>query len=180
MAKTDGDGDNVLRFSIKRTRPGGIYCPPRGIYFPVLYRVVQTVTQAQIDAVGLTKFEPINDYVHYNISEDTEYFGTITREVVRGIAHGDRDSIVIRHHRNHNEASAYLVGAIDASSDKASDSIYQTEAGIFTMIQRPTAPYWPSPMVIYVADHPADNAIGGTTWEVATTPDGVTKRSEYL
>lgn len=97
MAKTDGDGDNVLRFSINRTRPGGIYCPPRGIYFPVLYRVVQTVTQAQIDAVGLTKFEPINDYVHYNISEDTEYFGTITREVVRGIAHGDRDSIVIRH-----------------------------------------------------------------------------------
>jgi hypothetical protein len=180
MAITDGDGGNVLRFPIKRTRAGGIYCPPREIYFPLLYRVVQTVTQSQIDAVGLTKFEPINDYVHYTISEDTEYFGTITREVVRGIWPGDRDSIVIRHHRNYNQASAYLVGALDASGDKASDSIYQTEAGIFTMIRRPTAPHWPSPMVIYVADYPADNAIGSATWEVATTPDGVTTRSEYL
>ena len=57
----------IHRFEIGRARRGGVYCPPLDLNFPALHRVVQNVSQEQLDEIGLTDEQPVESYVHYTI-----------------------------------------------------------------------------------------------------------------
>jgi hypothetical protein len=167
--------DKVLRFPVHRARSGGVFCPPLKIMFPTLYRVSQTVTKEQLSAFGVGDQEPVSDYLHYTLSDDDSKFaGTIERTAIRGISATDSVSVVIRHHNSPEMAVSYLEGIGDVLGDHDIEPIYRTEDGTFTMVKRPTSRSWKSPLVIYIAIHPADNIFGSDVWQVATSPDGET------
>ncbi|WP_157783910.1 hypothetical protein [Sinorhizobium fredii] len=52
-------------------------------------------------------------------------------------------------------ADAYLAALRDMDIAGRSDVISQTDQGYFTLVQRPTQPSWPSPMLFYVAESSA-------------------------
>jgi hypothetical protein len=175
---SEDDLGQVVRFPVKRAVAGRVYCPPLNIYFPQLFRVVQTVTQADLDALGLTDEQPLENFIHYTLHEDEEYFGTVAREAVRSITETGQESVIIRHHRDLNEAVSYLDAVTDLRGGEDVSPICRTRDGIFTLARRPTPSSWPGPMVIYLATHPADNRFGSEVWHIGIAPDGTMKRDE--
>jgi hypothetical protein len=170
----------VLRFPVKRAVAGRVYCPPLNIHFPQLFRTVQTVTQADLDALGRTDAAPIERFIDYTLHEDAEYFGTVEREAVRCITEADQESIVVRHHRDMKEAVAYLNAVADLQGGAAINPICYTKEGLFTLAHRSTESAWPGPMVIYLATYPADNPVGSDEWYIGIAPDGATMQGEDL
>jgi hypothetical protein len=105
----------IHRFEIGRARRGGVYCPPLDLNFPVLYRVVQSVSRQQLDEVGLIDEQPVESYVHYTIDEHQRFLGSIERTVARGISDAAAPSLVMRWHPNEEQAASYLDALLDIS-----------------------------------------------------------------
>ncbi|HEY5239307.1 MAG TPA: hypothetical protein VIJ62_13065 [Rhizomicrobium sp.] len=176
----DTDNSSVIRFPINRAVAGGVHCPPLNIHFPQLYRIVQKVTAADLIAAGMVDEAPIAEFIHYAIGDDESYMGSVVSEPVQGICDEDMASVVIRHHRSFEEASAYLDAVMDVCGAEFADSICRTGEGYFTMARRATEESWPGPTVFYVAVHEADNLAGFDDRQIATAPDGTTAQSDYL
>jgi hypothetical protein len=169
------DRSKIAHLSIPPGRTSGILCRPLDLRFPTVYRVVQAMTREELDEHGLRKTKPFAGYNHYTLIEDDERFpGTITRTMLRVLDPAvDRVSLVIRHHCSAEEALAYHEALEDYGVPFDPEPVCRTDAGIFTLTERPTKPRWPGPLIIYcVADVPADNVIGRNSWEVAMAPDG--------
>lgn len=178
MAETPSG--KILRFPVNRVNAGSVYCPPLKLYFPPLYRVVQTVTLEELRRDGIAEEGLAGRHIHYTLSEEDNYFGTISRTVVPRITEADQASIIIRHHPNLEQAMSYLDGAADASGEEIADPICRTKEGHFTAVRATTKSTWPGPMVIYVAIHGAENIGGFDIWQVAVGPDGQAVEGDYL
>jgi hypothetical protein len=109
----DGPSAKIVRFPVNRARPGSVYCPPLKLYFPPLFQVVQTFSPAELRLHGEASEGMPDRYVHYTLSEEDNYVGTIVRTPVNRIIEADQDSIVIRHHTNVEQAMSYLDGVAD-------------------------------------------------------------------
>ncbi len=177
---SENDLGQVVRFPVKRAVAGRVYCPPLNIYFPQLFRIVQTVTRADLDALGVTDEQPIENFIHYTLHDDAEYIGTVEREAVRSIAEAGQESVVVRHHRGVDEAVSYLDAVSDIRGGEDTSPICRTKDGLFTLARRPTPSVWPGPMVVYLATHPANNRFGCEVWHIGITPDGTTLRGDDL
>jgi hypothetical protein len=164
----------IYRFEVGRARRGGVYCQSLDITFPALFRVVQSLSREQLDDHGLTDVEPIDRYVHYTIREDTPQgiLGTVECGTMRGIPDPDAPSLVVRWHPTEERASAYLEAVLDLRDDDSTGEICRTKDGLFTLAERSTNPDWPGPLVIYLAEHPANNIVGTEIWYLALAPDG--------
>ena len=144
----------IHRFEIGRARRGGVYCPPIDLNFPVLHRVVQNVSQEQLDEIGLTDEQPVQSYVPYTIGEDRRFLGSTEWTVARGIIDAAASSLVIRWHPNEELAASYLSAIADISDPDWNGELCRSEDGLFTLAERPTHRDWPGPLVIYLADYP--------------------------
>ncbi len=167
------------RFEIGRARPGGVYCPPLNLNFPVLYRAVQNISREELDELGLTDEEPVESFVHYTIAENHRFLGSIERTVARGVIDAEAPSIIIRWHPNEELARSYLDALMDVSDPEDSNGeLCRTEDGVFTLAQRPTYREWPGPLVIYLAEVPAGRPYPFDTeiWYIAFRPDGSLQR----
>jgi hypothetical protein len=169
---SEGQSGNVVRFPIKAAVAGRVYCPPLNIHFPQLFRILQPVTRADLEALGETEVEPVENFIDYTLDQDHRYYGKVECEAVRNLAEADRESIVVRHHRSFEEAMSYLDAVSDLFGLEDAHPIFKTKEGLFTLARRQTDKAWPGPMVIYVAVHPADNLVGSEVWQVAIAPDG--------
>lgn len=169
----------IHQFEIGRVRPGGVYCPPLDLNFPILYRVIQNVSRQQLDEVGLTDDEPVESYVHYTIDEHQRFLGSIERTVARGIVETGAPSLVMRWQPNEEIAAGYLKALDDISDiDDWTGELCRSEDGLFTLTERPTHRDWPGPLIIYFADYPTGRPRPFETdiWYVAFRPDGALQR----
>jgi hypothetical protein len=167
----------VFHPTIEQRDVGTVFCPLLPIRFPTVYRIVQSMTRAQLDERRLYHVEPFV-FNHYTLTEEDDdarrYPGTIERKAIRTLDPAvDCVSLVIRHHRSPEQASGYLTGLDDFSVDCGDEPICRTEEGIFTLITRPTNLVWPGPLIIYCVDKvPADDCLGEDNWQVAIAPGG--------
>lgn len=167
----------IISFPIRTAKDQGIYCPPLDCNFPALYRVVQNVTQQQLDAEKLYGLEPVENYVHYTLFPDMKYTGSVTRERVKCVLEPAGWSLVIRHHRTMDLARGYWDGVEDIDPALPLGPILQTEVGIFTLTRRSTPAQWEGPRLIHRADvETAD----GTEWRLILGQDGQEKLDENL
>jgi Domain of unknown function (DUF4279) len=168
----------IHRFEIGRARRGGVYCPPLDLNFPVLHRVVQNVSQEQLDEIGLTDEQPVESYVHYTIGEDQRFLGSTEWTVARGIIDSAAPSLVIRWHQNEELAASYLSAIADISDPDWNGELCRSEDGLFTLAERPTHRDWPGPLVIYLADYPTGrpNPFETDIWYIAFRANGALQR----
>jgi hypothetical protein len=75
------------RRQLQQGRPGEVFCPPLDIRFPIVYRIVQSMSREDLDEFGLHGEEPFAGYHHYTLAAEEEkgetYPGTVERSVVR-------------------------------------------------------------------------------------------------
>ena len=168
----------IHRFEIGRARRGGVYCPPLDLNFPVLHRVVQNVSQEQLDEIGLTDEQPVESYVHYTIGEDQRFLGSTEWTVARGIIDAAAPSLVIRWHPNEELAASYLSAIADICDPDWNGELCRSEDGLFTLAERPTYRDWPGPLVIYLADYPTGRPYPFETdiWYIAFRANGALQR----
>jgi hypothetical protein len=179
---TDGTSAKIVRFPVNRAGSGSVYCAPLKLHFPPLFRVVQTFSPAELRLHGAAGAEMSERFVHYTLSEEDNYVGTIVRQPVNRIMEADQNSIVIRHHANVEQAMSYINGVADSSDDQTVEPICQTKEGVFTAVRRPTKPGWPGPMVIYAAIHGSDNIAGYNVWQLARdfTGDAISRSTQRI
>jgi hypothetical protein len=171
----------IYRFEVGRARKGGVYCEPLNINFPAVFRVVQSLSREQLDEIGAPDTEPFERYVHYTMRDEHERRipGTVEAGTMRGIPDADAPSLVIRWHPSEEHASGYLAAASDIDDDKTSE-ISRTTEGLFTLVKRPTNSEWPSPLIIYLAEVPANYIVGTDYWYLALASDGTPFRLPHL
>ena len=169
------------RAKVVQLRPGGprgLFCQPLNLHFPVVFHLKQVVTLKDARAMGVPgKFvkELVGTFEYYTLdADDRRYGGRIERTAIRCIADPAADSLVVTHHRSEDEASAHAMAVYQFGFEKV-DVICRTADGIFTLMQRPTHPTWPGPLIIYFAHVPAaaDNPFSQwEVWAMAAAPDG--------
>lgn len=161
----------------------GVYCPPLKLHFPPLCRVVQSLSRRQLDELGMTDEEPIENYVHYTLADEKtqneRYPGIVDRGVILGISDRKAPSFFIRRHTDEQHAFGYLRAIQDVTSDDSDEDddgseLCRSSAGIFTLVPRTHRKNWPSPLVIYATEYPTNNIAGSEQWAVAFGPDDQT------
>jgi len=147
----------VIRMPLRRAIPGNVWCRHLNIFFPALHRAEARTTADDIARCGLDPddIEPA-EWVTYDLApERLQFIGSVSWEEVSHIREDDRkDSLVIRYHPSLSDAHAYLCAHADLTDDPDDEfgyegGLYQTDAGIFTMVSRATLPRWPGPLVLY-------------------------------
>jgi hypothetical protein len=170
----------IYAFEIHRARPGGVLCPPLGITFPALTRIVQSLSREELDEFGVTDVEPGKHFIHYTLSDESSadrYPGTIERASIRGMPDQDGPSLVIRRHTAEEHAYGYLAALGDISDEEGNGSeLCRTDQGLFTLAPRPNRADFPHPLVIYLAEYPTNNIVGSDYWYLALAADGTQVR----
>jgi hypothetical protein len=141
--------------------------------------VVQTVTPAELIALGIPDEEPLDRAVDYTLHAEQQYTGTVDRQQISRIIDLGFESLVIRYHSDLECAATYLTAIGDIYGPDAGRPIFRTEVGLFTLTRRPTEESWPGPMVIYVADY----TVGSDEyeqWQIATAPDGTMTEGDFI
>ncbi|MBY0511804.1 MAG: hypothetical protein K2P94_16825 [Rhodospirillaceae bacterium] len=159
----------VIRFPLQHARERGLMCPPLKIHFPALYRTVQTVTQADLDALKAPG-PPLNGFVDYAINPNLSYFGHVERQRTTHVIDPRFDSLVLRHHAQSELAIAYLTALSDVATEEIDNPVIGTDSGTFTLVRRPTRKTWPGPLVIYKAEF--KTAEDERDWTLIIGPDG--------
>jgi hypothetical protein len=176
---------------------GGPYCPPLGIRFPVVFKVVQSMTAADLERLGEDEVEPFVGAVHYTIGDEREIASSFPGEItVTPLSGADPDpeapTIIVRYHPSQAHADGHtqaIFDLFDCPHDDDRDDVPanptttsetgRTADGIFTLLLRPTHradAAQPGPLLIYLADYeahpyrppPANMA----SWYLALAPDG--------
>ncbi|MHA7064039.1 hypothetical protein [Azospirillum argentinense] len=184
MNKKDNEAamGNVIKFPVKRAVSGSIYCKDIGVHFPKLYRAQVNLTMEHILDFGASAevaSSEVGTHIYYGLDPNQLFAGDGSWQAAASISEGDGwESIVIRHHSNHDKAKSYLdslgdgfIGATEDEYDYTSH-LFQTDDGIFTFRTIPTRPEWIGPLLIYIADIPANNPFGWDIWATIIGPNG--------
>lgn len=162
VAKTSFILAQVLCRSEQETQDGPVYCESLGIHFPALYRATVITTMKHLKEVGAdfdSEFKP-GTWFAFELSNTSncEYLGDVTWDIVHCIRQNEQDeSIVIRFHKSHEAASAYLHGYIDTDNDNFFQEmckLYKTDKGYFTFINIKSKEEWDGPLIFYLAEIP--------------------------
>lgn len=136
---------NVIILKIK---PTGRYCEPLGFRFPAIFRVTGFCWQATADnEMVMVDGELVPDETKpvtlYSLSNDPNDLPMqIAKPAFTLISHLDPTVddgwLIIRHHRSKDIADGYIAGMIDTDDSEWTDTanVYQTEAGVFTLLYR--------------------------------------------
>lgn len=169
----------IVRLPVRSAFPGNVWCEQLGLFFR-LYRGVVRTTAEDLIRCGITDLpDACGESVLYSLSSEGEsVVGSVEWSETTHILPGERsDSFLIRHHPSVDVAHAYKLGHIDMTFDPQSEEVedggyFHTDAGVFTMIARPTLAPWPGALVVYLADVPFDNAPGFEGWAFVVGPNG--------
>lgn len=180
---------DVVQFPVRRARRGGVFCEPLGIFFPALLRQVVTATAEDLKTVGLEDDPDVapGTWTYYALGEANQAIGTSVLTEVNCINPDDRiESIVIRHHPSLEHAHGYLDACGDkfladetgddfdeTGDDFDGSGIFETDEAIFTITPIATNSSWPGPLVFNLAEVPADNIAGRSSWAHIVAPGGV-------
>ena len=85
--------------------------------------------------------------------------------------------MVLRHHDTLDRAVGYLNGVEDAMNTCDMGALHMLPCGLFTLLLRPTACNWPSPMIFYVTEARDD---GIQRFEVGVASDGEPRATDLL
>ena len=152
----------------------GVWCPLKELYFPQIYAF--TGRERDDDGTPLAWLYTLDPKVATLHS---------ARPAVAPISWIDRDgaigrrthSLVLRHHDTLDRAVGYLNGVEDAMNTCDMGALHMLPCGLFTLLLRPTACNWPSPMIFYVAEAHGD---GTQRFEVGVASDGEPRATDLL
>jgi hypothetical protein len=152
----------------------GVWCPLKELYFPQIYAF--TGRERDDDGTPLAWLYTLDPKVA------TLHSARHAAVPISGI---DRDgsmgrrthSLVLRHHDTLDRAVGYLNGVEDAMNTCDMGALHMLPCGLFTLLLRPTACNWPSPMIFYVAEAHGD---GAQRFEVGVASDGEPHATDLL
>ncbi|MCO5066950.1 MAG: hypothetical protein M9924_21520 [Rhizobiaceae bacterium] len=165
---------NIITFPIKIGHVSDVRCEPLGISFPSIFRIEQRVTPDLIAAYDLSDVQPGIEIYHSLHNDTSVYPGFVGLKTISTLDDFDRYSLVVRHHPTAESATAYLQALYDYGlADQLEMRICRAGQGVFSMINRPTRPDWPAPMIVYTAniDHASNSRIGDI-WQRAISTAG--------
>lgn len=169
---------STAEFTIHPHTGKKIYSETAGIEFPPVYRIVQTITPEILKELGGTPGQVSSEpYTYYTLNPDHgQYPGATEATPVATLDADETFTLVVRHHKDGDTASAYLSAFWDLGIHQDSTSIHENEHGAFTLIKRPTHAEWPSPLIVYTVDFTnpkAQNVLEEfATWQLAVASDG--------
>ena len=152
----------------------GVWCPLKELYFPQIYAF--TGRERDDDGTPLAWLYTLDPKVATLHS---------ARPAAASISWIDRDgpigrrthSLVLRHHDTLDRAVGYLNGVEDAMNTCDMGALHMLPCGLFTLLLRPTACNWPSPMIFYVAEAHDD---GIQRFEVGVASGGEPRATDLL
>lgn len=161
----------------------GIFCPPLGLYFPSVLKVVQTVTEEDLDLLQI----PQNIRGEVALGQATRYhlggyrlIGSLDVTPIICVDQEHSCSYILRHHASQHEAGAYVQGSNDRAVERC--EITSFEGAWFTFAPVQTKKHWPTPMVYYTAEYPdpTEPYLGIGFWEVAFDVHGRVYNHHFL
>jgi len=165
---------NVVEPQRKAEQQGSIWCEPLKLYFPKVFRIWNCEYDSNV--YGMTE--------HMGFTLDANALAGQTGIILKPIERlepSDVVSLVVRHHWSESLASSYLDAVEDLSDRGDGGAIFETDDGVFTLVERTTRAGWPGPMIIYTADlFDADNSINAEHFEVVVDPYGPAVARELL
>jgi hypothetical protein len=155
-------------------RGKGIWCPLKELYFPQLF----AFTGRACDDDGT----PLDQMYTLDQKVPTFHSGNLAAVPIYRIERngpiGRRiHSLVLRHHDSLDRAVGYLNGVEDTLNTCDFATLHILPYGYFTLLLRPTACNWPSPMIFYVAEAHGD---GTQRFEVGVASDGEPRATDLL
>lgn len=150
----------------ERTRK--IIPPGRDFEFPTVYRGRGFYLETgYVGGQLIAKVDDNGEYVRskdlgpyfYALDDDVHeggYFDCRYEVMDRTDPAKDSVSLVLRHHDTEVAASGHWAGWYDLGglSLGSFDRLYRNEAGYFTLLPVPTRPWWPGPLLVYIAKVP--------------------------
>ena len=151
----------------------GVWCPFKELYFPQIYAFTERERDDGTPLAWLYTLDPKVATLHS------------ARPAAASISWIDRDgpigrrthSLVLRHHDTLDRAVGYLNGVEDAMNTCDMGALHMLPCGLFTLLLRPTACNWPSPMIFYVTEARDD---GIQRFEVGVASDGEPRATDLL
>ena len=151
----------------------GLWCPLRKLYFPKIFAFVGG--------------DPAEDDTPISCLYTLDPRAVSLTEGVRLVPidridetcqrNNREKSLILRHHETLNNALGYLDGIEDLTNTPDKAQVYMTQAGIFTLMLRPTQSEWPSPMIFYIAEAREEDT---RRFEVAVGSDGKARATDLL
>lgn len=156
---------NVIQFPNRYGQSGDVVCKPLGLSFPRIFRIEQYVTSQLISRYNLAGIEPGTKTNHSLHNDPAAYPGMVEIKSISTLDRYDRYSLIVRYHASAEAGMAYLQGLNDYGlADQIEIRTSAAEEGVFTLVNRMTAPEWPSPMIIYCANYRQTPASAEETW----------------
>ena len=162
-----------LSARVSTTKRRGLWCPLRKIYFPQVFAFISAHsddTEAPIHRLYTLNPEATPR------SNDTRIvpINCIDPSVPEG---GRRKSLVVRHHETLEMGIGYANGIEDLTNTCDFVELYVHRTGVFTLLLRPTARKWPSPMIFYIAEARHEDT---QRFEVAVGSNGRARAVDFL
>lgn len=110
-----------------------------GVTFPQIYRIV-----GHPDGLAYSLAE--------NVTQGLTY---ATATPIHHLDESDTGWLIIRHHPTLDHADGYLDGLVDLDHFSADQVQFQTEEGVFTLLERPPREDTPDRLIIYCAGYEA-------------------------
>ena len=152
----------------------GVWCPLKELYFPQIYAF--TGRERDDDGTPLAWLYTLDPKVAtlHSARPATVPISWIDRDGSMGRR---THSLVLRHHDTLDRAVGYLNGVEDAMNTCDMGALHMLPCGLFTLLLRPTACNWPSPMIFYVTEARDD---GIQRFEVGVASDGEPRATDLL
>lgn len=163
---------------LKQFRRSSIRCPAVGLVFPQLYRrrgVEWTFKEGE-DATNFSELIPGDrPEILYSLAvqEDDDAIANSEWDAIEHpSAEYESGWLIVRHHKSYERVEGYL----DAHGDldtrgRVNRMVFQTTAGLFTIVERDPLPGRPTPLIVYTTrvPHPL---VGEDCWTKVLGLDG--------
>ena len=156
----------------------GVRCEPLGLFFPVVYRLT---------GFGFSECGNFADKrypsIQYTLAEepgvviaDPRYQAITRLDPVH-----DDGWVMVRHHRSREALSGYLDGLQDLEAVPHAQGVtYESNDGLFTIVQRDPVKGCPNHLLIYAATTDDDDYDGDCCWTKVVTSTGEVTDDEVL